>query len=258
MSLRPLFAEGASRRPRPAVIGHRGAPARAPENSLASFALAVAAGGDAVETDLWVTSDGELVCHHDRELGRTTDSGGSIPALDLAEVRQARVVRSEYGDFAAAFAIQRVPTLDELLAAIPDRVGVALELKDPAFAEPLVAAALAELMAARIDAGTVMLLSFHRELLEAAREAAPGVWVGLIFEHEPHPVFAGNGVGTTPLAMQSNPAWMDEARRQGLWVCPLDTRPEPRLPWYLELGVDAVLSDDPATTIAALAALGAR
>jgi glycerophosphoryl diester phosphodiesterase len=144
------------------------------------------------------------------------------------------------------------------LAAIPDHVGLALELKDAAFVEPACAEVLGEAIVARVKTGTVMLLSFHPELLEAARKAAPGVRVGLIYEYEPHPLFAGDGVGTTPHAMLANPGYMAEARRQSLWVCPLDTAPEPRLPWYLELGVDAVLSDDPATTIAALAALGAR
>jgi hypothetical protein len=86
-----------------------------------------------------------------------------------------------------------------------------------------------------------MLLSFYEELLWAAREVAPDVWIGEISEANPNPVFAGDGVGTTPQAMQANPVYMQVAREHGLWVCPLDPDPDERLPWYLALGVDALL-----------------
>lgn len=246
-----------SRAGRPLVIGHRGAPAHAPENTLASFLSAIKAGADVLETDLWVTRDGVIVCHHDRSLGRVTDGRGSIPRLDCAGVKAARVTRSEHGDFADRYQDERVPTLDELLAFVPETTGLALELKDPSFARPGRMRHLLDTIAARVWRGTVMLLSFQVELLRAARRQQAAVWVGLICEVEPHPRFEGNGVGTSWQAMQANPGYMDEARGQGLFVCPLDTAPEPRLPWYLELGVDAVLSEDPARTLAALRALGA-
>lgn len=245
-------------RARPLLIGHRGAAAHAPENSLASFRLARAAGADVLETDLWATADGCLVCHHDRDLRRTTDRRGAIPELTAAEVAAARVLRSEHGDFAAAFPDERVPTLDDLLAATPAGVGLALELKDPAFAAEARMRGLLAAVASRIAAGTVMLLSFHAELLGAARRLEPEVWVGLLGEHEPHPVFWGDGVGTVPQAMAANPGYMAEARAQRLFVCPIDPAPEPRLPWYLDLDVDAVLSDDPARTLEALRRLGRR
>ena len=50
--------------PRPLVMAHRGDAVHAPENSPAAFRLALERGADALETDLWRTSDGVLVCHH--------------------------------------------------------------------------------------------------------------------------------------------------------------------------------------------------
>lgn len=236
----------------PRLIAHRGVPKRLPENTLLGFRQAVEDGADILETDLWVTADGVIVCHHDRTLERVTDRAGAIPELTLEEVKRARVSRSDHGAFELS---DVVPTLDELLAAVPPAVGLVLELKDPGLATAGAAQLLADTIASRVAAGTVMLLSFEADLLWAARRCDPRVWIGFIEEYGPQPRFAGNGVGTIPQAMAANPSYMAAARAQGLWVCPLDPEPEPRLPWYRQLGVDALLTDDVAVTRAALAGL---
>src|SRR6516165_3353371 len=59
---------------RPLVIGHRGYPQLAPENTLPSFKLAMAAGADLVELDYHHTKDGKLIVIHDSALDRTTDA----------------------------------------------------------------------------------------------------------------------------------------------------------------------------------------
>jgi glycerophosphoryl diester phosphodiesterase len=72
--------------PVPTVIGHRGACGEAPENTLASFGLAVAQGAAIVETDVHLTRDGKLVLIHDELLERTTDGRGRITDHSLAEL----------------------------------------------------------------------------------------------------------------------------------------------------------------------------
>ena len=240
--------------PRPLVMAHRGDAVHAPENTFAAFQLALERGADLLETDLWFTQDGVLVCHHDRTLDRVTDSTGAIPEMTLAQVKQARVLRSYCGQYyEAQYPDERIPTLEELLAFVPEDKGLALELKDPALAEPERARQLVELIRPRIEARTMMLLSFHTELLRAARTVEAGVWIGRISMFNPIPWFRGNGIGTTWPAIKINPFYMPIARACGLWVCPLDPTPEERLAWYLRLGVDAVLTDDPARTRQALA-----
>lgn len=234
---------------KPRLIAHRGTPVLLPENTLAGFRRAVEDGADVIETDLWVTADGVIVCHHDQTLDRVTDRTGAIPDLCLEEVRVARVSGSEYGRFDTT---EPIPTLSELLAAVPARIGLALELKDPRLGEPAHVASLCEIITARVDAGSVMLLSFDEDLLWQVRRRKPRVWIGKIEEYQPVPQFRGNGIGTTPQAMAANPDYMPTARAQGLWVCPLDPQPEPRLDWYSQLDVDALLTDDVATTKAAL------
>jgi len=161
--------------PRPLVMAHRGDAVHAPENTFAAFKLALDAGVDLLETDLWLTADDVLVCHHDRTLERVTDSTGAIPEMTLAQVKEARVIGSYCGAFdATSYPDERVPTLEELLAFVPQDKGLALELKDPRLGEPARAAQLVDLITPRIEARTVMLLSFHADLLWAAREHAPG------------------------------------------------------------------------------------
>jgi len=238
---------------RPLVMAHRGDAVHAPENTFAAFRLALEAGADALETDLWLTSDGVLICHHDRTLERVTDRSGAIPDMTLAEIKTARVIGSYCGQFdEAQYPDERIPTLKELLAFVPDNKALALELKDPKLGEPRYAEQLVRLIRPRIEQGMVMLLSFHADLLWAARACAPKVWIGEISMQNATPTFDGNGIGTTPQAMHANPHYMEVARAHGLWVCPLDPEPEERLPWYLALDVDAVLSHDPVSTREAL------
>ena len=60
-------------RPKPLVLGHRGACAHRPEHTLASYARAIADGADFVEPDLVVTKDGVLVVRHENNVAETTD-----------------------------------------------------------------------------------------------------------------------------------------------------------------------------------------
>lgn len=95
----------------PLVIAHRGASARAPENTLAAFRLAASMGADAVELDAKLTRDGEIVVHHDRSLERTTNGFGMVHQLRLEELRKLDAGSS----FGETYAGERIPTLREVL-----------------------------------------------------------------------------------------------------------------------------------------------
>jgi len=64
----------------PAVVGHRGAAAAAPENTLESLRLAAEQGAAMVEFDVKLTADGTLILMHDDELDRTTTGHGAVAA----------------------------------------------------------------------------------------------------------------------------------------------------------------------------------
>lgn len=109
-------------------VAHRGGSLLAPENTLAAFASGVASGADWVEADVHRTRDGALVVIHDDDLSRTTDLRGAVGSLTLAEVRQANAAAKFPG---RRFPPQRVPTLDEVVEALPERIGLQVEIKVP-------------------------------------------------------------------------------------------------------------------------------
>ena len=113
------------------LIGHRGASGLAPENTLASFAKAVALGADGVELDVRL-ADGEIVVIHDERVDRTTNGSGRVSEMSFAALRGL-----DAGDG------EQIPTLAEVLAALPRDVAINVELKGAGTAEP-VAAMLAD------------------------------------------------------------------------------------------------------------------
>ena len=76
-------------RSHPLVIAHRGSSAYAPENTLAAFQLAAEQGADAIELDVDLTRDGQVVVMHDATIDRTTDGHGRVGDLTLEEIRRA-------------------------------------------------------------------------------------------------------------------------------------------------------------------------
>lgn len=117
-------------------IAHRGASGYAPENTRAAFERAIEMGADAIETDVRLSFDGELVLVHDHTVTRTTDGHGPVADHTLAELRAL-----DAGSwFAPAFAGERVVTLEELIAEFVPRIPAVLEIKDAAATKPTVAA----------------------------------------------------------------------------------------------------------------------
>ncbi len=126
-SLRPMPASRVSDR-RPIVIGHRGASALAPENTLAAFRVAAEVGADGVEFDVQRTRDGQLVVIHDDEVDRTTNGTGLVREMTLDELR----ALDAGAWFGAAFQGERVPTLREVFDwARGTDLLLFIELKDP-------------------------------------------------------------------------------------------------------------------------------
>lgn len=70
------------------IVAHRGFLRRAPENTIAAYALAAKAGADFVEIDVRTTRDGALVIMHDARVDRTTNGHGEVASLTLNEIRQ--------------------------------------------------------------------------------------------------------------------------------------------------------------------------
>jgi len=192
--------------PAPAVAldlqGHRGARGLAPENTLPSFARALAIGVDTLETDIAITRDGVLVISHDPALNPAITRGpdgqfiaGRGPVIhhtDFAALRRYDVGRIRPGsDYARQFPEQqpvdgaRLPTLDELFALVRRsgnaQVRFALETKltptapgDTAAPEPF-ARALVQAVRAAGMAQRTSILSFDWRTLAVVQREAPEI-----------------------------------------------------------------------------------
>jgi glycerophosphoryl diester phosphodiesterase len=109
----------------PRIIGHRGASREAPENTLESFRLAWEQGANGIEADFRLTSDGRIVCMHDATTART--AGGS---LKIAETSLKDLRRLDAGGWkGSAWSGAVIPTLDEVLAALPQGSWFFIEVK---------------------------------------------------------------------------------------------------------------------------------
>src|SRR5215213_7781257 len=108
----------------PANFAHRGASARAPENTLEAFRLAVEAGAGGLELDVHLTRDGEVVVIHDATVDRVTDGSGSLAGMTLEEVRRLDVGNCFSPDGGQTFPYRgrgvRIPTLAEVYEEFPN------------------------------------------------------------------------------------------------------------------------------------------
>jgi glycerophosphoryl diester phosphodiesterase len=109
----------------PLIVAHRGASGSAPENTMAAFKTAVAEGARALEIDVRLSADNEIVIIHDSRLNRTTDGHGLVSRHTLAELKQLSAGKW----YAKQFAAERIPTLRELFEFTGNRIGVNIEIK---------------------------------------------------------------------------------------------------------------------------------
>ena len=108
-------------------VGHRGAAAHAPENTLAGFRKAMEIGVDFIELDVHLTQDHQVVVIHDANTKRTTGVDAAVADLTLSEIK-----KMDAGTwFDEEFANERVPTLSEALQLINGRCQVMIEIKWP-------------------------------------------------------------------------------------------------------------------------------
>jgi len=239
---RSWFATDAAR-PRsggPLAIAHRGASARAPENTIAAFEAAVALGAFAIETDVQLTRDGHLVCHHDVDLQRVAGL-----ALPLTEVELGDLWRWVPG---------RVPTLATACSAVAGRAALLLDLKrsDAAFHDALI-----DFLRARGKRHDIALGVRSLEQFDTLTLALPWMpTVGLLGAGDDLLAFVADG-GTFARLWEGDatPDQVDALRDFGGAVCVMAGEPHPdqagritpeRLDRLAALGVDAIMLDDPA------------
>lgn len=237
---------------RPLVLAHRGANRHAPENTLEAFRIAHEQGADGFELDAMLCSDGVVVCH-DSTLSRVTRGRRMDPLLTLTTKQLASV------DLGGGHG---VPSLDEVLRwAVARGQLVNVELKaDQGHARHLARRAAACIESVPGASRHVVISSFHLAPLVWFHRVAPNVALGTLMAADqrttrlpallPWPPFAAVHPQRELVHVESVAHWKARGLRVHSW-----TIDDPRhARQHAELGVDAIITDDPALILSTLGA----
>jgi len=235
----------------PLVFGHRGASARAPENTLAAFALALAEGADGVELDVRRCATDEVVVLHDPTLRRTAGDPRAVREVPLRELRRLDAGRGEC-----------VPLLDEVIDVVAGSGRLLnVEVKADGDDRARLARCVSETLARRTEAerAHIAVSTFDPRMVLALRRA--GLSAPLLFLCEDTrqgrllgravPLLLGTA-GINPEHVLVTPARLARWRARGLLVTPWTVDEPRRVCALAAAGVDGVITNDPAGTRRAL------
>jgi glycerophosphoryl diester phosphodiesterase len=228
----------------PLVIAHRGASARAPENTIAAFELALELGADAIALEVHLSRDGHPVVIHDFSLERTTDGTGPVGDRTVRELKRL----DAGGWLARRFRGQRIQTLLEVLERFRDRARFWIELAGGSDLYP----GLEEKVVSAIEIYEVversLLQSFDVTALLRIRALAPDLRLGALVDHPPlDPAVFVPGLVQAICPSAHLLSEGDAARiRQGGLGCYVWTVNEPaQMDRLVTWGVSGIVTDQP-------------
>ncbi len=153
---------------RPLIVAHRGASHDAPENTLASFKLAWEQGADCIEGDFYLSSDGHIVCSHDKTTKKTSDVVRDVSKSTLAELKQLDV--GSWKD--ERFADERIPTLEEVLATVPANKTILIEIKCGPEIVPVLKKVLSK---STLKPEQTIVIAFDENVVAATKQQIPSI-----------------------------------------------------------------------------------
>ncbi len=237
----------------PLIVAHRGASRDAVENTVPAFELAWEQHADAIETDIHLTADGQIVCVHDAVI---TSNGRRFVVSESGwdDLRQIDLGRTSGSPFQHV----RIPTLAEALETVPPGKRIFIEVKcGPEILPPLCSV----IYNSGLDTAQVSVISFHQTVVKAVKQQAPDFTTLLLcsFETDPGTRVAAptidyllnvlRAVKANGLSTQDHPAvtsdFMQRLRAAGYdWHVWTVDDPQ-RATAYMELGVDSITTNSP-------------
>ncbi|MEO3432431.1 glycerophosphodiester phosphodiesterase [Inquilinus sp. CAU 1745] len=232
----------------PKIIGHRGAMARAPENTLAGFRKARELGATMIEFDAKLSRDGVPVLIHDETVDRTTDGSGAVRDMDVDELR----ALDAGGWFGPEFAGERIPTLEEgLRLALEIGLAVNIEIKPCPGREIETARIVLETARALwpADKPAPLISSFALASLEQSTLSAPDWPRGYLIWDRPDD-WRENVRRLTPATLnvgheRETPESLADYIDTGLPVLAYTVNDPARARVLLDLGVSSIITDVP-------------
>jgi glycerophosphoryl diester phosphodiesterase len=237
------------------IIGHRGASYDAPENTLASFKLALEQGADGFEADFYLTTDGNTICFHDKDTKRLCGEK-LIVAKTPFEVLRGLDVGSWKGP---QWRDQRMPTMAEVLAAVPVGKKIFIELKSgPEIVEPMASA----IEASSLLPEQIVIISFNDKSIAESKRQLPHLRAHWLAGYKEQPdgslaptkesvaatirKIGADGFGSNALPEHFNAAFIDYLRENGCREFHVWTVNDPKVArFYQQLGAWSITTDRP-------------
>jgi glycerophosphoryl diester phosphodiesterase len=214
-------------------VGHRGAAALEPENTLRGFRRAIELGCDFAECDVHLTRDSQLAVIHDATVDRTTNGSGPVGDFTMAELKQLDAGLSE-----------RIPTLDEVLGTVRGHLKLLIELKGPG-----TEALAVQTVKQHGMQSDVYFTSFHLDRIARVREIDSSLRTGALFSAPPTDACdRAVAAGASSISIHHphvTAALVQEARQKGLMFRAYNPDTAEEIYAMVALGVDGIGSNRP-------------
>lgn len=243
------------------ILGHRGSPRAAPENTIPSFLKAREQGAGGIELDVHLTREGAIAVFHNYTLSKTTGAKGLLARRTMKELKELDAGSFFSHEYAGA----SIPTLPEVIEALDRDALIMIEMKSYlGRANRRIAGAVAAVVAKYNLHERAVVSSFNLSLLKEVREADRHIALGFL-HHLPCQVFCCEGGALPggpevlhPFHRFIGRNYMKRARLRGRRVIPWTVNQTADIERLLSLEVDGLISDYPGTVKKVLQAAGAE
>jgi glycerophosphoryl diester phosphodiesterase len=214
------------------IMGHRGAAALEPENTLLSITRAMEIGVNAVEIDVRLSKDKEIVVIHDSTVDRTTNGTGPVSSYALKEIKKLDAGKGE-----------TIPTLNEAIDLIGNKVRLVIELKEEGTERKVV-----ELIKRNNLDDNVYVISFWHRLVKTVKEMDSRIKTGVLFVGCPVDAYIATQASSDAFVMKYtfvNRNFVEIAHKEGLKIFIWNIDDRDLLKHYADMRVDGIGSNDP-------------
>ena len=232
----------------PLVVAHAGGSALGPENTMAAISASLTAGAQAVEIDVWRSSDGVPVLIHDRSVARTTGGEGNV---DEMTVEQLQTLDAGNGE--------KIPKLADVIDAVKGKARLNIEIKQEDIEGEVV-----EAVRAADAARDVWVSSFSPDVIEACKWIAPEIERSLLFAGFKEDASLFVLYNTSNLLLRSlspsielvekRPEFVELCHRRGIRCLAWTVDGEERLERARALELDGVFTNQPDVALRVFAA----